>query len=54
MATMELYKTIPGYDGKYQATSWGRVYNVDTGRFLPELIQSGFINLSTEKPRLNL
>ena len=34
MASMELYRDIEGYDGKYQITSWGRVWNVDKERFM--------------------
>ena len=46
MATMELYKTIPGYDGKYQVTLWGRIYNVDTGRFLtPYRNEKGYLRI---------
>lgn len=34
MSTMEIYRDIPGYEGKYQVTSWGRVYSVNKERFL--------------------
>lgn len=30
---MEQYKDIKGYEGKYQITSWGRVFDVDKQRF---------------------
>lgn len=31
---MEKYKDIDGYNGRYQVTSWGRVYSVDKQRFI--------------------
>ena len=31
---MEIFKDIPGYDGKYQVTSWGRIYCVDSEKYL--------------------
>ena len=31
---MEIYRDIEGYEGKYQITSWGRVFNVNTESFL--------------------
>jgi len=43
---MELFEDIEGYEGKYQITSWGRVYNVDTGRFLkPEVCEKGYLRV---------
>ena len=32
--SMERYSDIPGYEGKYQVTSWGRIYSVNAERFL--------------------
>lgn len=43
---MEIFKDIPGYEGKYQVTSWGRVYNVDTGSFVkPEVHAKGYLRV---------
>lgn len=33
---MEIYRDVPGYEGKYQVTSRGRVYNVDKECFLKQ------------------
>lgn len=32
----EKYKDIDGYNGKYQITTWGRVYNVDKEKFVTQ------------------
>lgn len=43
---MEIFKDIPGYEGKYQITSWGRVYNVDRGSFItPEHHHKGYLRV---------
>lgn len=34
MPRMEKFRDIEGYEGKYQVTSWGRVFNVDKQRFV--------------------
>ena len=36
--SMEQYKDIDGYEGKYQITTWGRVYDVDKQKFLHQEI----------------
>lgn len=44
--SMELYRDIPGYEGKYQVTSWGRVYNVDSETFInPEEHCKGYLRV---------
>ncbi len=46
MKTMERYKDISGYEGRYQITSWGRVYYVDKDRFLkPEENEKGYLRV---------
>ena len=43
---MEIYKDIVGYEGKYQVTSWGRVYNVETEKFInPEEHCKGYLRV---------
>ena len=43
---MEIFKDIPGYEGKYQITSWGRVYNVDRDSFItPEHHHKGYLRV---------
>lgn len=43
---MEIYKDIKGYEGKYQITSWGRVYNVDRNVFLnPYVHFKGYLRI---------
>ena len=43
---MEIYKDIHGYEGKYQITSWGRVWNVDAETFLmPEETDKGYLRV---------
>lgn len=40
---MEIYKDIKGYKNRYQITSWGRVYSIESGRFLRnEKTQKGY------------
>lgn len=46
MANMELFKDIAGYEGKYQVTSWGRIYNVDKERFIrQEETEKGYLRV---------
>ena len=46
MASMEIYKDIEGYEGKYQITSWGRVYSVDKEKFLrQEETEKGYLRV---------
>lgn len=33
---MEVFKDIPGYEDRYRVTSWGRVFNVTTSRFMSQ------------------
>lgn len=43
---MEIYKDIPGYKGRYQITSWGRVWNVDKEKFVrPEIHHKGYLRV---------
>ena len=43
---MEIYKDIPGYHGKYQITSWGRVWSVDKQKFLKlEVHHKGYLRV---------
>lgn len=35
---MEIFRDIDGYEGRYQITSWGRVYSVDKGKFLTQKV----------------
>ena len=34
MSKMEKFKDIDGYVGRYQVTSWGRVFSVDRQKFI--------------------
>lgn len=44
--TLEIYKDIPNYEGKYQITSWGRVFNADKKCFLiPEIHDKGYLRV---------
>lgn len=44
--SMELYRDIPGYEGKYQVTSWGRVYTVDREDYVtPQLSEKGYLRV---------
>ena len=46
MGNLEIFKDIAGYDGKYQVTSWGRVYNVDSEKFLRmEETEKGYLRV---------
>lgn len=31
---MEIWKSVEGYNGKYQVSSWGRVRNAESGKIL--------------------
>ena len=43
--SLEVFKDIPGYDG-YSVSSWGRVYNDKTGRFVrPEVHLKGYLRV---------
>lgn len=43
---MEIFKDIEGYEGKYQITSWGRVYSVDNEKFLnAERTEKGYLRV---------
>ena len=43
---MEIYRDIQGYEGRYQVTSWGRVYNVSRKRFVhPEETKKGYLRV---------
>ena len=43
---MEIYKDIKGYEGKYQITSWGRVYSVDSETFVKQqLTEKGYLRV---------
>lgn len=42
---MEIYRDIPGYSN-YQITSWGRVFNVSTQKFIePEETEKGYLRV---------
>ena len=46
MKNMEIFRDIEGYEGKYQVTSWGRIYNVDTEKFLnPYVHHKGYLRV---------
>ena len=43
MSKMEKYRDIEGYEGRYQVTSWGRVYNVEREKFIRyQLTEKGY------------
>lgn len=43
LSKMEKYRDIEGYEGRYQVTSWGRVYNVERERFIRyQLTEKGY------------
>lgn len=43
--SLEVYKDIDGYEN-YQVTSWGRVFNKETGRFLkPQVHDKGYLRI---------
>ena len=45
MMSLESFKPIPGYE-KYHISTWGRVLNTDTGRFLvPEVHDKGYLRV---------
>lgn len=44
--SLEIFRNIEGYGGRYQVTSWGRVYDSVTGRFLkPEIHCKGYLRV---------
>jgi hypothetical protein len=44
---MELFKDIKGYEGKYQVTSWGRVYSIGRRKFLAtEETKKGYLRIT--------
>lgn len=44
---MEIYRDVLGYEGRYQVTSWGRVYSVEKERFLiPQENEKGYLRVS--------
>lgn len=46
MSSLEIFRDVAGYEGKYQVTSWGRVYNVDTEKFLrTEETEKGYLRV---------
>ena len=46
MSSLEIFRDVEGYEGKYQVTSWGRVYNVDTEKFLrTEETEKGYLRV---------
>ena len=47
MSAMEIYRDVLGYEGRYQVTSWGRVYSVEKERFLiPQENEKGYLRVS--------
>ena len=43
---MERFKDIVGYEGRYQVSSWGRVYNMETGKFVkPYKHSKGYVRV---------
>lgn len=43
--SLEIFKDIDGYKN-YQVTSWGRVFNKETGRFLkPQVHDKGYLRI---------
>ena len=47
MSAMEIYRDVLGYEGRYQVTSWGRVYSVEKERFLiPQENEKGYLRES--------
>lgn len=46
MSAMEIYRDVLGYEGRYQVTSWGRVYSVEKERFLiPQENEKGYLRV---------
>ena len=46
MKTLEIFKDIEGYEGKYQVSSWGRIWSVDNQKFLrPEINSKGYMRV---------
>lgn len=51
MKTMEIYKDIKGYEGRYQITSWGRVWSVSNQMFLKgQPNEKGYLRVDFFKP----
>ncbi len=47
--SLEIYRDIEGYDG-YQVTSWGRVFNKTTGKFVnQEVHHKGYLRVDLYK-----
>lgn len=52
MVAIEIYKDIEGYEGKYQITTWGRVYSVDSERFIkPCENEKGYLRIDLKDAR---
>jgi hypothetical protein len=46
MSSLEIFRDVDGYEGKYQVTSWVRVYSVDTEKFLrTEETEKGYLRV---------
>ena len=46
MGRMEKYKDIPGYEGRYQITTWGRVYSVVSEKFMRQDVnEKGYLRV---------
>lgn len=46
MITIEIFRDIKGYGGKYQISTWGRVYNTEYGRFVaPQETAKGYLRV---------
>lgn len=44
---IEIYRDIEGFEGKYQVTSWGRVWNVSAERFIaPQETEKGYLRVN--------
>ena len=51
---MEIYMDVAGYDGKYRVSSWGRIYNLHTGKFLcPHENKKGYLRVDLYDTRGN-
>lgn len=45
-ATLEQFRDISNYEGRYQVTSWGRVYDMKTKRFIkPEVHHKDYLRV---------
>lgn len=48
---MEIFKDIPGYEDQYRITSWGRVFNATSQRFLyPYITKKGYLRVDLYGP----